>query len=67
MIVNGTYYKTIKKNILTGETVFEIVSKDATSIDGIMQCIGKIGVFTKNMPIQLDGDFENGTFKVLQA
>lgn len=63
MIVNGTYYKTIKKNILTGETVFEIVSKDATSIDGIMQCIGKIGVFTKNMPIQLDGDFENGTFK----
>ena len=62
----GTYYKTIERNEYTGETSFLFVPSESTDHmkNGLISCVGKIGVYAYKMPLQLEGRFAEDIFYV---
>lgn len=58
----GIYYKTISRNYESGETVFLITPKEACpyAVDGLVRCRGKIGIYTKGIPLELNGTYSDG-------
>lgn len=67
MIIEGMYYKTISRNVKTGETGFYITPYHTSGVKtegGLLFCVGKIGIFSKGVPICLTGDVVTGSFVV---
>ena len=63
-MLEGTYYKTISRNLLTGETTFLITpSGGYKTKSGLVKCQGKIGIFVKGIPVQLEGRFDGDVFQ----
>lgn len=62
----GLYYKTIYRNQETGETEFLITPTEHCdyAVDGLLKCHGKIGLYLKNIPIAVEGDFDGKKFIV---
>ena len=62
----GLYYKTIFRNQETGETEFLITPTEVCeyATDGLLKCFGKIGLYLKNIPICVEGDFDGKRFVV---
>lgn len=56
------YYKTVFRNNNTGETVFYVTPKETCTyaIDGLLKCSGTISIYTRNVPIEIDGFFDSG-------
>lgn len=63
-MLEGTYYKTISRNLLTGETTFLITPNGGYKTkSGLVKCQGKIGIFVKGIPVQLKGKFDGDVFQ----
>ena len=58
-VVIGTYLQTIRRNISTGYTLFNISCKnyDDKKEKGRLLCAGNIPVITRNIPLKLTGHF----------
>lgn len=67
-MLEGVYYKTISRNLVTGETMFIITpGKGYKSKNGLITCKGKISVYVKGMPIMLEGNYNGEVFAVTKA
>lgn len=55
------YYKTVFRNNNTGETVFYVTPKETCTYatDGLLKCSGTISIYTRNVPIEIDGFFDS--------
>lgn len=56
----GIYYKTISRNWESGETIFLVTPREACTyaVDGLLKCCGRVGVYTKGIPLELEGTFD---------
>lgn len=57
--MTGTYYRTIYRNQETGVAKFQITPTENCQFvnDGLVTCIGKIGIYTRNIPIEVQGSY----------
>lgn len=64
--MRGTYYQTIWRNGKTGETKFYFAPREPCdfAVDGLIVCVGNIGLYAYKMPLQLTGEYKNGVFRV---
>lgn len=55
----GKYYKTLSRNWETGDTVFLFSPQEPCTYaeNGVVKCDGKIGLYIKNLPMQIEGKF----------
>lgn len=62
----GKYYKTIERDMSTGETVFELALLENCEYahNGILTCKGIIGVYAYGMPLEVKGEFHTPYFHV---
>lgn len=69
MRVRCAYFKTMERDSKTGETGFTVTPFEqyAGMVDGLLFCRGIIPVFTKEMPLALEGEEKDGTFSVTDA
>lgn len=67
--MRGTYYQTIWRNGKTGETKFYFAPTEPCdfAMDGLIVCIGQIGLYAYKMPLQLIGNYQEGIFYVETA
>ena len=61
-----SYYRTVYRNQQSGYTQFYVVPAESNSHikDGLMLCEGQIGLYLKNTPLYISGDFKGDTFIV---
>lgn len=62
----GTYYKTLSRNEYTGETKFLFAPTEPCeeAIDGMVTCVGRIGIYVYRMPLKIDGYFKEHIFYI---
>lgn len=67
MVICGLYYRTVSRNVQTGSTGFLITPDGSCSLpteNGLLYCTGKIGIFSKGMPVRLTGNVSQYSFDV---
>lgn len=67
MEITGMYYRTLLRDEKTGKTTFDFTpnkTEGLPTVDGLLRCFGIIGVYAKNIPLCLEGDFNNSIFSV---
>lgn len=67
--MQGTYYKTLHRDELTGETdfLFSPLSYCPEAKDGLVTCRGCIAVYYYRLPLDLNGHFEGDVFITASA
>lgn len=63
--INGRYHKTLQKNMITGETLFSLLTPDRSlplTEYGTLTCCGPIPDYPEETPLTLIGEFKDDVF-----
>ena len=62
--IYGSYYRTLKRNVGTGETVFSFAPSHIVenTYNGLIRCVGNISIYASRMPLMIEGDFKGNVF-----
>lgn len=62
----GKYYRTLERDMATGETLFELAVLEPCSYakNGLLLCKGKIGVYAHGIPLSIEGTYQSNYFYV---